>query len=143
MSDSKKQPMNWTEAYTKFMLELLIQHNGVSSNSGFKTTTLQKVLNCMIEKFKNLSSILDVPKISNKISEVKADLSIFLDLIGISNNPNTSGWGFDAETQLVTAPAAVWDEYLKAHPKAKKNPLCYLAEQGAFGTVVPRQACQR
>ncbi len=75
MSDSKKQPMNWTEAYTKHMLELLIQHKGVSGGDGFKSTTLQKVLNGMVAKFKNLANILDVSKISNKISEVKGELS--------------------------------------------------------------------
>ena len=48
MSDSKKQHMNWTEAYTKYMLELLILHKGISGGDGFKSTTLQKVLNGMV-----------------------------------------------------------------------------------------------
>lgn len=30
-----------------------------------------------------------------------------------------SGFGWDDERQMVTAPSDVWDEYLKTHPKAK------------------------
>ncbi|KAI9115415.1 hypothetical protein K1719_013734 [Acacia pycnantha] len=34
--------------------------------------------------------------------------------------PNTSGFGWDPETKLVTADDDVWEEYLKTHPKHKE-----------------------
>ncbi|XP_028802254.1 uncharacterized protein At2g29880-like isoform X1 [Neltuma alba] len=54
------------------------------------------------------------PHIQSRIKKLKTDYGVVSDLL------NLSGFGWNAERKCVTAPKAVWDEYVKAHKEAAK-----------------------
>ncbi|KAI9075830.1 hypothetical protein K1719_042197 [Acacia pycnantha] len=57
------------------------------------------------------------PHITSRLKTLKRLWQTTYDII---YGPNTSGFGWDPETKLVTADDDVWEEYLKTHPKHKE-----------------------
>ncbi|KAI9083355.1 hypothetical protein K1719_034721 [Acacia pycnantha] len=61
--------------------------------------------------------IKETPHVTSRLKTLKRLWQAAYDIV---YGPNTSGFGWDPETKLVTTNKDVWDEYLKAHPKAKE-----------------------
>ncbi|KAG7559241.1 Myb/SANT-like domain [Arabidopsis thaliana x Arabidopsis arenosa] len=120
MGDSQKSkekgPYNqWGPEETKLLVELLVDavHRNWRDNSGIfsKLTVEQKILPVLNERLgcqKNHTQYLSRWKYLRGLYQNYLDLQRF-----------NSGFGWDNEMKMFTAPDEVWDEYLRKHPKHK------------------------
>ncbi|KAI9086567.1 hypothetical protein K1719_031428 [Acacia pycnantha] len=74
-------------------------------------------LQSMMEEKLPRCGIKATPYITSRLKTLKRLWQVAYDIV---YGPNTSGFGWDPETKLVTADKEVWDEYMKAHPMAKE-----------------------
>ncbi|KAI9108614.1 hypothetical protein K1719_020498 [Acacia pycnantha] len=86
------------------------------ANNGFKSG-YANALQTMMEAKLPGCGIKASPHITSRLKTLKRLWQTAYDII---YGPNTSGFGWDPETKLVTADDDVWEEYLKAHPKHKE-----------------------
>ncbi|XP_058101150.1 L10-interacting MYB domain-containing protein-like [Magnolia sinica] len=52
--------------------------------------------------------------VSNRLRYYKREYNVVKDILG------ASGFGWDNERLVVTAPDEVWDQYLRSHPRAER-----------------------
>ena len=113
-NNSNATAASWTDESTKSFVEICDKEKrrggNTTDNSGFKADGWNRV---QVE-FNTANSVnYSKAQLMSKFSELKAKFKIFTDL------KENSGFGWDIELKVPTAPPEVWDKYLDAHPKAK------------------------
>lgn len=105
--------ISWSSEMVKILIEecLVVKHSIGFADSGFKKQHWMLILN---EFCKRSRKSVSKGKLHNKHSELKKDFGIWKELC------NNSGFGWDENSNLPTAPGDVWDRYLNANPKARK-----------------------
>ena len=111
---TKEKSMRWTaEIVTMFVEEIHeeVVVKGTATENGMKKETwnaIQKEIN------RKSSLKLEKDQLQSKYSELKSKYGIFQKIV------ENSGFGWDEELELCTAPDAVWDAYILLHPKARE-----------------------
>lgn len=88
-----------------------IEENGrPNEGAGFKTVAWNRIR----ASFTSLNNGIEFSnqQLQSKLAVLKANFIAFDTLC------NQSGWGWDSERNIPTAPDSVWEEYIKVHPKA-------------------------
>ena len=107
-----KTKVYWTPSLRTQLISTMIdeQGSGSFSDSGFKSVQWSSI---MAKFFEKSGCCYDKQQLQNQHAELKKKFSIFTAL------KENSGFGWNEETSLPTAPPEVWEEYLAAHPNAK------------------------
>ncbi|KAK1389962.1 DNA-binding storekeeper protein-relatedtranscriptional regulator [Heracleum sosnowskyi] len=109
----------WTEDEDEKLVEALMElvnTGNFKADNGFKPGYLTYLENSMQIKLPN-AGLKGKPHIESRIKTFKKDFTVVYD---IRYGANSSGFGWNSEEHLVTAPRDVWIQYLKVHPKAAK-----------------------
>lgn len=112
MSASSKEPFKWTDRLRRYFIEECAKEFqlGTATDSGFKTTGWTNIRAAFIER-----SGMQILK-----TQLCSQYSDYKKKYGVFNKLRTnSGFGWDDERKLPTAPDNTWAQYLTAHPKAK------------------------
>jgi Myb/SANT-like DNA-binding domain len=119
----RKHRFTWDSIRDRFLCRYLakIKQNGRQGDNGFKIQIWKDLQWAFNEKF-NVSIVTSqiqtrmqaVLLFSSKKTDfqLKAMYTCFIEV------KNQSGFGWDQEQQVPTAPDAVWDAYILKHPKA-------------------------
>ncbi|PWW78328.1 hypothetical protein C7212DRAFT_345150 [Tuber magnatum] len=102
-----------TESTTETLLKTLHEEalQGEKAENGFK----KKAWITARAALRDLYGIeLEVSQLKSRWANLKKDYEIFTTI------ENNSGFGWDKEKEIPTAPDSVWDSYLKAYPEAEK-----------------------
>ncbi|KAI9114907.1 hypothetical protein K1719_013920 [Acacia pycnantha] len=94
------------------LLTLKVEQKWMADN-GFKAGFANALQSMMEQKLPGCG-IKATPHITSRIKTLKRLWQLAYDMV---YGPNTSGFGWDPDTKFVTAEPAVWEEYLKAHPR--------------------------
>lgn len=130
---SDKERADWTEPRTKSFIDLCVdarleEGHSVDTNTGFKGAVWLGI-GADFNRTNNLN--YNQLMLSSKLSDLKAKFKFF------ENIRDLSGFGWDEEAQIPTAPDQVWDKFIAEHPKAqpyRTRTLPYYAEcQSLFG----------
>lgn len=103
----------WTELEDEKLVESLLElvNNGAyKADNGFKPGYLGFLENSLSVKLPD-SGLKGKPHIESRLKTLKKDFTMVYDL----RYGNTSGFGWNAENQLVTASRDVWAEYAKVN----------------------------
>ncbi|PWA83322.1 hypothetical protein CTI12_AA169850 [Artemisia annua] len=109
----------WTAEEDQKLIEaLMVLHASgkYGAENGFKPGYNQAVQNLLDISLPN-SGLKADPHIKSRLKTWRTNFSIMHDTVLGSN---TSGFGWDPEKCVLTAPDDVWDSYLKSHPEATK-----------------------
>ncbi|GJZ85921.1 RNA-binding protein Lupus La [Tanacetum coccineum] len=109
----------WTAEEDQKLIEaLMVLHASgkYGAENGFKPGYNQAVQNLLDISIPN-SGLKADPHIKSRLKTWRTKFSIMHDMVFGSN---TSGFGWDTEKCVLTAPDDVWDSYLKTHPEATK-----------------------
>ncbi|PWA69218.1 hypothetical protein CTI12_AA236870 [Artemisia annua] len=109
----------WTAEEDEKLIEaLMVLHASrkYGAENGFKPGYNQAVQNLLDISLPN-SGLKADPHIKSRLKTWRTNFSIVHDMILGSN---TSGFGWDPDKCVLTAPDDVWDSYLKTHPEATK-----------------------
>lgn len=103
----------WSEEAEKSLIDILVNEvrRGKRAENGFKKDSWTLATNVLNEKY---GLGLSLTQVKNKINMIKKKYDVFLAL------KNNSGFGWDGENQMPTAPIDVWARYLNAHPTARE-----------------------
>jgi hypothetical protein len=111
---TKRPAINWTATMIQVMLEALVEQvrKGKRAESGFKkevwTAVLPQIQAEVVQTVEDGSYYeIRSDQAANKLSDLKSLYSEFKRLL------EQSGFGWDEEQGVVTAPDEVWDAYLK------------------------------
>jgi len=103
---------NWDDPRTKILGEIIateVAESGTAEN-GFKKVQWTRIM----AKFKLLTGeSYSKQQLQSKLQAIKKKWVVFAALM------DNSGFGFDPDLNIPTAPDAIWAEYLAAHPKQK------------------------
>ena len=112
--------VQWKEPMVQVLLEGLSieQDSGKQADGGFKPEAWVAVLAKVRVHMTDPVEWMDVDKIKNKYQNIKAKWSIWHALC------ENSGFGWDVETGMPTAPDEVWDKYMKVLVKFYLSKLC-------------------
>ncbi|GJV14255.1 probable L-cysteine desulfhydrase, chloroplastic [Tanacetum coccineum] len=105
--------------YCNFAKHTLVAYDAsgkYGAENGFKPGYNQAVQNLLDISIPN-SGLKADPHIKSRLKTWRTKFSIMHDMVFGSN---TSGFGWDTEKCVLTAPDDVWDSYLKTHPEATK-----------------------
>lgn len=110
-SNSKSPPASWTAGQVGALVRALTveMSKGVCTDSNFKSSQWKSIHS---EFVKETHQVYTVQQLQSKFNDLKRKYQIFHSLV------ENSGFGWNEEKRIPTAPQEVWDEYLKAHPKA-------------------------
>ncbi|WOG82132.1 hypothetical protein DCAR_0101294 [Daucus carota subsp. sativus] len=114
-----KNKRKWTEEEDEKLVEALMElvNTGkFKADNGFKPGYLTFLESSLQTKLPT-ARIKGKPHIESRMKTLKKDFSAVYD---ISYGANSSGFGWNAEDNVVTAPRDVWVQYLKVHPGAAK-----------------------
>ncbi|KAI9112527.1 hypothetical protein K1719_016450 [Acacia pycnantha] len=112
----------WTAVEDRVLVECLVTlrlDQKLMADSGFKAGYANALQSMMEERIPGCG-IKATPHITSGLKTLKRLWQAAYDIV---YEPNTSGFGWNLKTKLVTVDKEVWDEYLKAHPKAKEFPM--------------------
>ncbi|XP_058111719.1 uncharacterized protein At2g29880-like [Magnolia sinica] len=84
---------------------------GRKGDNGFKREAYQIAADA-VTKYTNV--VLKWQNVSNRLRYYKREYTT------VKDTPSVSGFGWDNEWMVVTAPDEVWEEYIKSHPRAEK-----------------------
>ena len=111
---SSKQPSaSWNDAQVESLIDLCVTQRSeghFNDGSGFKPAALNK----LTADFNNKNNTMYISsQLSSKLSELKTKFKCFHSLC------NNSGFGWDHENEIPTAPDDVWERYLAVNKDAK------------------------
>ncbi|XP_058106559.1 uncharacterized protein At2g29880-like [Magnolia sinica] len=104
--------MRWTDQMDDCLIDTLMDvvANGRKSANGFKKETYKTV----VESVRRALGISVVEKhVGNRLRTLKR---LYFE---VRDTLNASGFGWDDDKKLVTAPDDVWDDYIRSHPYAQ------------------------
>ncbi|XP_058106628.1 uncharacterized protein LOC131249907 [Magnolia sinica] len=84
---------------------------GRKGDNGFKREAYQITAEAVT---KHTNIVLKWQNVSNRLRYYKREYTTVKDML------TASGFGWDSERMVVTAPDEVWEEYLKSHPRAER-----------------------
>ncbi|XP_058100017.1 uncharacterized protein At2g29880-like [Magnolia sinica] len=84
---------------------------GRKGDNGFKREAYQIAAEAVT---KHTNIVLRWQNVSNQLRYYKREYTAVKDMLA------ASGFGWDSERMVVTAPDEVWEEYLKSHPRAER-----------------------
>ncbi|KAI5780390.1 Myb/SANT-like DNA-binding domain-containing protein, partial [Geopyxis carbonaria] len=104
-------PAIWTDEMIRILLSSLVQsvNEGKRAENGFKKDAWQKA---KIEVNAVHGTKLEVTQLKTKYAALKNDYTVFHALKGFS------GFGWDEELGVPTAPDSVWKDYVAKNPRA-------------------------
>ena len=104
--------VDWTSANRTAFIDAMIevQDSGIFTDSGFKTAQWTAI----VKGFEIRTNLeYDKQQLQNQHAELKRKYGIFSAL------KNNSGFGWNSDLKLPTAPSEVWDDYCSAHWSAR------------------------
>jgi hypothetical protein len=112
--DIKKEKTDWTNARKSMFIEIMLEQVRAGENcdsNGFKSKLWLEIM-----KGFNMTAEVDYDKqqLQSQYSIMKKQYLIFRTLY------DKSGFDWDDENKVPTAPDTVWDEYFEHHPEAAK-----------------------
>ena len=104
----KAPPARWTEDSLVTFLECLLveKRQGNFTSTGFKSDAWTRICNSFNRRS---GAAYNKAQLHNQYNSLKKKYSIFEQL------KNNSGFGWDEERKMVTAPDDVWERYLSVH----------------------------
>ncbi|XP_058108674.1 uncharacterized protein At2g29880-like [Magnolia sinica] len=109
----RAQKIKWTNAMDEVMLNTLLEQIalGRKSDNGFKREAYQAAA----EQVSNETHVC--VNWSNVVNRMKYHKKCYND---VKDMLSASGFGWDNERKVVTAPDEVWEAYLKSHPRTER-----------------------
>jgi hypothetical protein len=111
----KKPPAKWTIELKKTMLEVLLDQPTIADN-GYKTqewSAMHQEFNRRIAET-HPGQTFDLAQMQSINSTMKSEIKTFINLRDLS------GFGWDSEKLIPTAPEKTWEDYLLNNPKCAK-----------------------
>jgi hypothetical protein len=108
-----KSSASWNDSMEQSLLNLCVTElrKGNCGNNGFKKSNWNTIV---FEFHQETGVSLDKNQLQSKYSSLKDKYNVFMKL------KSNSGFGWDEERRMVTAPPDVWTNYLINNPKAKQ-----------------------
>lgn len=104
----------WTKEQDAFLLKCLLERRGKHSGNGWPKSVWVDVADAINKEFPDARGLRKTHEMcKNKYNKLKKQYKDVAKLRGLS------GFGWDPDQCLVTAPDDVWEPYLAAHPTAK------------------------
>ncbi|KAK9169026.1 hypothetical protein Syun_001166 [Stephania yunnanensis] len=105
-----KGQVRWNDRMDKIMIEIILEEYGFGNASGnsWKPEVYTRVC---LELLKQLKQQVHPANVKARIKTLKANYFSAREVI------SQSGFGWDPDTQLVTADVLTWKEYLQKHPE--------------------------
>jgi len=117
MTQSTQSPdrirARWNEDITHILLDCILEAktNGTFVDNSIKTSGWNSIKRMFLSR---TGLEMSTDQLTNRFAYLKADYFIFKSM------KSNSGFGWDADRRLPTAPEDVWDRYLTIHKKAAK-----------------------
>ncbi|XP_020096378.1 uncharacterized protein At2g29880-like [Ananas comosus] len=109
-SDPKKQSRaKWTDMHRAYLVELLQEHNKDKwrGQNGWNKEGWRSIHKAMITKFSHSNYTLE--QVKDQEQQLKKQFK------AVKNLVEMSGFGWDADKKMVSAPSEVWEPLINAH----------------------------
>jgi len=144
----KAEPTTWTSIQDRFLVNRLLaeKESGNMSENSFKKQTFRGIAAAIEEQ---VPSIVGAAKTERSVTSRWQKLKI--DYKVVHKLREQSGFGWDSDLQMVTAPDDVWEQYIIAHKDAarfRKKPfplydtmhsICHATVATGFAAINPGQ----
>ncbi|XP_058103623.1 L10-interacting MYB domain-containing protein-like [Magnolia sinica] len=108
---SRASKIKWTSAMDQILFDTFLEQValGRKADNGFKREGYQIAADKVI---KHTEVIVTWQNVSNRLRYYKQEYIVVKDMLA------ASGFGWESERIVVTAPDEVWEQYLRSHPNA-------------------------